>query len=50
MQSLGNAIGTHLQRRVAGSYQVGAIMFSNQHGFLCQSPGTDEVLQRMEEV
>ncbi len=49
LERLGKAIGEHLSRRVAGAYAVGAIVFSNQRGTLCRSPGVDELLNAMEE-
>ena len=40
-----DAIQTHLDRRAAGAFRVGAILFSNQHGPLGQTQTAKELLQ-----
>lgn len=49
MEGLEEAIGRHLERRVAGAYQIGAVLYSNRHGPLGQTPGTDGILGIWEE-
>lgn len=44
MASLLEAVDRHLQRRAAGAYQVGAILFSNVYGCLGQTPQTKEII------
>ena len=38
-------IQTHLDRRAAGAFRVGAILFSNQYGPLGQTQTAKELLQ-----
>lgn len=44
MASLLEAVDRHLQRRVAGAYRVGAILFSNEYGYLGQTRETKEII------
>ncbi len=46
MEGLLTAIQTHLDRRSAGAFQVGAVLFSNQYGLLGRTLGAEELLQR----
>lgn len=43
--SLLAAIQQHLDRRAGGAFRVGALLFSNQHGFLGQTTGATELLK-----
>lgn len=45
LDSLLAAIGRHLERRAAGAYQVGAVMFSNVYGLLGMTEGAKEMLK-----
>ena len=45
LAGLVDAIQTHLDRRAAGAFRVGAILFSNQHGPLGQTQTAKELLQ-----
>ncbi|MDD4850479.1 MAG: cobalt-precorrin-5B (C(1))-methyltransferase CbiD [Gemmiger sp.] len=49
LQSLLGAIQTHLERRVAGAYQVGAVLFSNQYGPLGQTETAKEILAQWQQ-
>lgn len=44
MKSLLEAIQTHLDRRAAGAFRTGAVLFSNQYGLLGKTTGTEEIL------
>lgn len=44
MASLTAALGEHLARRVAGSYEVGAIWFSKQRGELGRTAAADDII------
>ncbi len=44
MESLLGAVQTHLERRAAGAFRTGAVLFSNQYGFLGQTTGAEEIL------
>ena len=37
-------ITLHLHRRVAGAYQVGAVLYSNQYGYLGETEEAKEIL------
>ena len=45
MDSLLKAIGRHLERRAAGAYQVGAVVFSNVYSLLGMTEGTKEMVE-----
>ena len=45
LAGLVDAVQTHLDRRAAGAFRVGAILFSNQHGPLGQTKTAKELLQ-----
>ena len=45
MDSLLSAIGRHLERRAAGAYQVGALVFSNGYGLLGMTEGAKELME-----
>ena len=45
LAGLVDAIQTHLDRRAAGAFRVGAILFSNQYGPLGQTQTAKELLQ-----
>lgn len=49
MSAILEAIQTHLDRRVAGAYRVGALLFSNQYGMLGQTKAAKEILRQWEE-
>ena len=38
------AIQTHLDRRAAGAFRTGAVLFSNQYGLLGKTTGAEEIL------
>lgn len=44
MDSMLPAIHRHLVRRAAGAFQIGAILFSQEHGFLGQTAAVEEIL------
>ena len=44
MAGLLEAIQIHLDRRAAGAFQVGAVLFSNQYGLLGRTSGAEEIL------
>ena len=46
LQSLLAAIQTHLERRAAGSFLVGAVTFSNEYGLLGKTETVEEILRR----
>ena len=48
LQSLACATQQRLERRIAGAYSVGAVVFSNQYGELYRTHGTDAILKKME--
>ena len=50
LDSLLQAIQLHLDRRAAGAFRVGAVLFSNQHGPLGQSPEAARLLQEWKEL
>ena len=50
LDSLLQAIQLHLDRRAAGAFRVGAVLFSNQHGPLGQSPEAAQLLQEWKEL
>ena len=49
LESLLRAIQLHLDRRVAGTFRVGAILFSNQHGPLGQTETAAQILNEWKE-
>ena len=49
MHGLINAVQLHLERRAAGAFQVGAVLFSNQAGPLGQTETAEELLQKWKE-
>ena len=49
LKSLLSAIQLHLDRRAAGAFRVGAILFSNQNGPLGQTEAAAQLLQRWKE-
>ena len=49
LKSLLSAIQLHLDRRAAGTFRVGAILFSNQHGPLGQTEAAAQLLQHWKE-
>ena len=44
-----NAVQLHLERRAAGAFQVGAVLFSNQTGPLGQTETAEKLLQKWKE-
>ena len=44
MAGLLEAIQVHLDRRAAGAFQVGAVLFTNQYGLLGKTSGAEEIL------
>ena len=48
MASLLTAIQTHLDRRAAGAFKVGAVLFSNRNGPLGQTKTADTLLKLWE--
>ena len=44
MERLLGAIQTHLDRRAAGAFRTGAVLFSNQYGLLGKTTGAEEIL------
>ena len=44
MEGLLGAIQTHLDRRAAGAFRTGAVLFSNQYGLLGKTTGAEEIL------
>ena len=50
MASLLNAIQTHLDRRAAGAFKVGAVLFSNRNGPLGQTKTADTLLKLWKEA
>ena len=49
LKSLLSAIQLHLDRRAAGAFRVGAILFSNQNGPLGQTEAAAQLLQHWKE-
>ncbi len=49
MASLLNAVQAHLDRRAAGAFEVGAVLFSNQAGPLGQTKTADALLKKWRE-
>ena len=49
LESLLRAIQLHLDRRAAGTFRVGAILFSNQHGPLGQTETATQILNEWKE-
>ena len=49
MASLLTAIQTHLDRRAAGAFKVGAVLFSNRNGPLGQTKTADTLLKLWKE-
>ena len=49
MASLLNAVQAHLDRRAAGAFEVGAVLFSNQAGPLGQTKTADVLLKKWRE-
>ena len=49
LENLLRAIQLHLDRRVAGTFRVGAILFSNQHGPLGQTETAAQILNEWKE-
>lgn len=50
LNSLSDALQERLEHRVAGAFQIGAIVFSNQYGELFKTHGTDQLIETMEEM
>ena len=46
LSSLLDAIQLHLDRRSAGAFRVGAVLFSNQHGPLGETKTAKELMQK----
>lgn len=46
MDSLLAAIQLHLERRAAGAYEIGAVVFSNTYGLLGQTAQAEEILRQ----
>lgn len=46
LDSLLSAVQLHLERRAAGSYQIGAVLFSNVYGLLGRTRQAEEILER----
>ena len=46
MRALMESMEKYLLRRVNGAYEVGAVTFSNVHGFLGATPGAGKMLER----
>lgn len=44
LESLLERISHHLHRRVAGAYQVGAVLYSNQYGYLGETEEAKEII------
>lgn len=42
-----DAVGDHVSRRAAGAFEVGAIMFSKQHGELGRTAGAGDLIGKM---
>ena len=49
MHGLINAVQLYLERRAAGAFQVGAVLFSNQTGPLGQTETAEKLLQKWKE-
>lgn len=49
LKELLQAIQTHLDRRAAEAFGVGAVLFSNQYGLLGQTRGADKILSAWKE-
>ena len=45
LDSVLQAVQTHLERRCGGAFQVGAVMFSNEYGLLGQTPQAETLLR-----
>jgi len=45
LESLTEAVNTHLERRAAGAYKVGAVLFSNAYGLLGKTARVDEIME-----
>lgn len=45
LESLLQAIQRHLERRVLGKYQIGAVLFSNQYGLLGETRTAKEIMK-----
>lgn len=45
LDSLLNAVQKHLDRRTAGAFQVGAILFSNEYGHLGQTSQAEKIIE-----
>ncbi len=46
MESLLGAIQTHLERRAAGAFRTGAVLFSNQYGHLGTTTGAEAMIRK----
>lgn len=46
MEQVIQAIQLHLERRVAGAYQIGAMVFSNEYGLLGQTDAVEEIMRQ----
>ena len=46
MDSLLSAIQLHLERRAAGAYDIGSVIFSNVYGLLGRTGRAKEILER----
>lgn len=49
LKELLQAIQTHLDRRAAEAFGVGAVLFSNQYGLLGRTQGADKILSAWKE-
>ena len=49
LESLLSAIQLHLDRRAAGAFRVGAVLFSNQHGPLGQTAAARQLIDQWKE-
>lgn len=48
LQSLAQATQQRIERRVAGAYSIGVVVFSNQYGELYRTADTDIIMKKME--
>ena len=47
MQSMLQRIEEHVRARAGETLQTGVILFSNAHGFLGMTQGSEQILQRL---
>ena len=50
LESLLQEIERHLYRRAAGAYRIGAVLFTNQFGFLGQTKEAAKILAQWEAI